>query len=31
MSFIKKIFFAWIEFTQETVAAIRKAKAERFK
>ena len=30
MSFIKKIFLGWIEFTQETVSAVRKAKAERF-
>jgi hypothetical protein len=31
MSFIKRAVLAWIEFTQETVAAIRKAKADRFK
>jgi hypothetical protein len=31
MSFIKKIVLGWIEFSQETIAAVRKAKAERFK
>jgi hypothetical protein len=31
MSFIKKIVLGWIEFSQETIAAVRKAKAEKFK
>jgi len=31
MTIIKNIILGWIEFTQETVAAVRKAKAERFK
>jgi hypothetical protein len=31
MRFLKNIILGWIELTQETVAAVRKAKAERFK
>lgn len=31
LAVFKRIVLGWIEFTQETVAAVRKAKAERFK
>jgi hypothetical protein len=31
LNFCKRAVFAWIEFTQETVSAVRKAKAERMK
>jgi hypothetical protein len=31
LKFCKNIVYTWIEFTQETVSAVRKAKAERMK
>jgi hypothetical protein len=31
LNVFKRIVLGWIEFTQETVAAVRKAKAERMK